>query len=95
MVEQKGYYEILINNNELAIVAKIDNDTYNYFKDTFESIYHTKNGEEYKIDETTSDSIDILIVDNENLHNLLNDLLEQGFCDEIKFYFGYGWYGGE
>lgn len=87
MLAQKEYYEIFIYNNEKAIVEKIDDDAYNYFKDNFESVYHTKNGNTYLLDKNFDGGIDMLIVDSEHLYELLDDLKEQGFCDTIKFSF--------
>lgn len=87
MLEQKEYYEIFIYNNEKAIVEKIDNDIYNYFKDTFEYVYHTKSGDTYQLDENLETGIDMLIVDDNYLDELLNDLIEQGFCETIEFSF--------
>lgn len=88
MLALKEYYEIFIYNNELAVVEKIDDDIYNYFKDTFESVYHTKNGDTYQLHENFDADIDLLIVeDDEHLYELLDDLREQGFCDTIEFKF--------
>ena len=81
------YYEIFIYNNELAIVEKIDNDIYNYFKDTFEYVYTTKNGDTYPLHKNLDACIDMLIVDNGKLYELLDDLKEQGFCETIEFSF--------
>lgn len=81
------YYEIFIYNNELAVIEKIDNDIYNYFKDTFELVYHTKNGDTYPLHENVDAGIDMLIVDDEGLYELLDDLIEQGFCENIEFSF--------
>ena len=86
MLAQKGYYEIFIYNNEIAIVEKIDDDTYNYFKDTFEGVYHTKNGDTYPLHENIDAGIDMLIVDD-HLYELLDDIRDNGFCDTIKFSF--------
>lgn len=80
-------YEIIIYNNEKAVVKKIDNDIYNYFKDTFDSVYHTKNGNIYQLHEIFDACINILIVDDNHLYELLDDLKEQGFCDTIEFKF--------
>lgn len=85
MLPQK--YEIFIYNNELAIVEKIDEDIYNYFKDIFEYVYHTKNGDTYKLNRNFDAGIDLLIVDDDHLYNLLDDLIEQGFCETIEFKF--------
>ena len=75
------YYQIFIYNNEIAIVEKIDNDMYNYFKDTFDYVYHTKNGDTYPLHKNTDAGIDMLIVDDDHLYELLNDMKEQGFYD--------------
>lgn len=88
MLAQKEYYEIFIYNNDLAVVEKIDKDIYNYFKDTFEYVYHTKNGGTYPLHQNFDACIDMLIVDDEeHLYELLDDLREQGFCDSIDFKF--------
>lgn len=81
------YYQIFIYNNELAIVEKIEQDIYNYFKDIFEYVYHTKNGDTYKLNRNLDASIDLLIVDDNHLNELLDDLREQGFCETIKLSF--------
>ena len=81
------YYQIFIYNNELAIVEKIDDDIYNYFKDTFEYVYHAKNGYTYKLNRNFDSEIDMLIVDDTHLYKLLDDLKEQGFCETIEFSF--------
>lgn len=85
MLEQ--YYEIIIKDNNLATVEKIDADTYNYFASIFNYVYHTKNGETYPLHKNLDDCIDMLIVDNDHLWELLDDLKEQGFFDTIDF----GW----
>lgn len=87
------YYEIIIYNNEIAVVEKIDNDIYNYFKDTFDSVYHTKNGNIYQLHEIFDACINMLIVDDDHLYELLDDLREQGFCDKVEFNYidGYGY----
>lgn len=87
MLAKKEYYEIFIYNNELAVVEKIDDDIYNYFKDTFELIYHTKNGETYPLHENLDAGIDMLIVEDDYLYELLDDLRDQEFCDTIEFSF--------
>ena len=81
------YYEIFIYNNELAIVEKIDEDIYNYFKDIFECVYHTKNGDTYQLNRNLDADIDLLIVDDDHLTELLNDLIDQEFCDNVEFNF--------
>ena len=81
------YYQIFIYNNEIAIVEKIDEDIYNYFKDIFEYVYHTKNGDTYQLNRNFDAGIDLLIVDDKHLYELLDDLRDQGFCEttELKF----------
>lgn len=81
------YYEIFIYNNELAIVEKIDEDIYNYFKDIFEYVYHTKSGDTYQLNRNFEACIDLLIVDEKHLYELLDDLIDQGFCEIIKLGF--------
>lgn len=94
MLEQKEYYQIFIYDNEEAIVEKIDDNIYNYFKDIFVSVYHTKSGDTYPIHENFDADIKSLIVDDEHLYELLDDLRDQGFCDEINLDFAglYDWY---
>lgn len=87
MLEQKEYYEIFIYNNEIAVVEKTDEDIYNYFKDTFDYVYHTKNGDTYPLHQNFDACIDMLIVDDEHLNELLDDLRDQEFCDTIEFSF--------
>ena len=87
MLSQKEYYEIFIYNNEIAVVEKIDEDKYNYFKDTFEYVYHTKNGDTYQLHENFDACIDLLIVEDNHLYELLDDLREQGFCETIELSF--------
>ena len=81
------YYQIFIYNNELAIVEKIDEDIYNYFKDIFDYVYHTKNGDTYQLNRNFDGGIDLLIVDDNHLYELLDDLREQGFCETVKLSF--------
>ena len=81
------YYDIFIYNNEIAIVEKIDHVIYNYFKEIFEYVYHTKNGDTYQLNRNFEAGIDLLIVDDDHLNELLDDLREQGFCDTIEFNF--------
>lgn len=87
MLAQKEYYEIFIYNNEIAIVEKIDDVIYNYFKDTFEYVYHTKNCDTYPLDKNFDAGIVMLIVSGNHLYELLDDLREQGFCEAIEFSF--------
>lgn len=81
------YYEIFIYDNELAIVEKISDDIYNYFKDIFHNVYHTKNGDTYPLHENFDAGIVTLIVDDDHLYALLDDLREQEFCDTINLSF--------
>lgn len=94
MLPQK--YAIIIKDNELAVVSKIDEDKYNYFKSIFNYVYHTKNGDTYPIHKNFDASIDMLIVDDDHLYELLDDLREQGFCENIEFNwvddYGYDYY---
>lgn len=87
MLAQKEYFDIIIKDNNLAEVEKIDEDKYNYFKNTFNYVYHTQNGDTYPLHKNLDACIDMLIVDDDNLHELLDDLIEQGFCDTIEFNF--------
>lgn len=81
------YYEIIIKDNNLAIVDKIDYETYKNLEKHFEYVYHTKNGESYPLDKDLELCRDILLVNDDHLDELLNDLIEQGFCDNIEFSF--------
>ena len=81
------YYQIFIYNNELAIVEKIDEDIYNYFKDSFDYVYHAKNGDTYQLNRNFDAGIDLLIVDDNHLYEILDDLKKQGFCETIKLSF--------
>lgn len=87
MLAKKEYYEIFIYNNEIAVVEKIDDDIYNYFKDTFEYVFHTKKGDTYPLHENFDACFDMLIVDDDHLYELLDELRGQGFCDTIEFSF--------
>ena len=75
------YYEIIIKDNDLATVEKIDYDQYNYFKSIFNYVYHAENGETYPLHKNLDAGIDMLIVDGEHLYELLDDLRDQGFYD--------------
>ena len=86
MLAPKGYYDIIIKDNNLAEVDKIDVEKYNYFKNIFNYVYHTENGDTYPLHKNLDAGIDMLIVD-EHLYELLDDLIEQGFCDTIEFNF--------
>lgn len=79
------YYDIIIKDNDLATVEKIDADKYNYFVSIFNYVYHTKNGETYPLHKNFDGGIDMLIVDDEHLYELLDDLRDQEFCDTIEF----------
>lgn len=74
------YYAIIIKDNELAELSKIDEDKYNYFSSIFNYVYHTKNGDKYQLHKNLDAGIDMLIVDDDHLYELLDDLREQGFC---------------
>lgn len=79
------YYEIVIKDNNLAIVDKIDYETYKNLEQHFEYVYHTKNGESYPLDKDLELCRDILVVDDDHLCELLDDLRDQEFCDTIEF----------
>lgn len=79
------YYEIVIKDNNLAIVDKIDYETYKNLEQHFEYLYHTKNGESYPLDKDLELCRDIILVDDDNLYQLLDDLRDQEFCDTIEF----------
>ena len=79
------YYEIVIKDNNLAIVSKIEHDTYKILEKRFEYVYHTKNGESYPLDKDLELCRDMLVVDDDHLYELLDDLREQGFCDTVEF----------
>ena len=87
------YYDIIIKDNNLATVEKIDENKYNYFASIFNYVYHTKNGETYPLHKNLDACIDMLIVDDNHLYELLDDLREQGFCETIEFTWvdGYGY----
>ena len=74
-------YEIVIKDNNLAIVSKIEHETYKILEKKFEYVYHTKNGDTYPLDKDIERGIDALIVDDDHLYELLDDLKEQGFYD--------------
>ena len=75
------YYDIIIKDNNLATVEKIDEDKYNYFAYISNYVYHTENGETYPLHKNLDAGIDMLIVDGEHLYELLEDLRDQGFYD--------------
>lgn len=76
------YYEIVIENNNLAIIHKINFDEYKFFKNNFEYVYYTKNGKKYPLSKDSILCIDTLVVDDAHLYELLDGLIEQGFCDK-------------
>ena len=78
-------YEIVIKDNNLAIVDKIDYETYKNLEKHFEYVYHTKNGETYQLHKNFEAGVDLLIVDDNHLFELLDDLKEGGFCDTVEF----------
>lgn len=78
MLEQ--YFAIIVKDNYLAEVSKIDEDTYNYFDYTFDFVYHTQKGLSFKMDEDMDAGIGLLIVDGNHLYELLDDLKAEGFC---------------
>ena len=75
------YYEILVKDNDFGVVYKIDYETYKRYENTFDNVYHTKKGYAFKMACDHEKGIDILIVDDNHLHELLDDLKEEGFCD--------------
>ena len=81
------YYDIIIKDNNLATVEKIDVDKYDYFASIFNYVYHAKNGKTYPLHKNLDAGIDMLIVDDDHLWELLDDLKEQDFFDTIDF----GW----
>ena len=81
------YYEIVIKDNNLAIVDKIDYETYKNLEKHFEYVYHTKKSESYPLDKDLELCRDILLVDDDHLTELLNDLIDQEFCDNVEFNF--------
>lgn len=83
MLAQKEYYDIIVKDNNLAEVDKIDVEKYNYFKNIFDYVYHTENGDTYPLHKNIDACIDMLIVDDDHLQELLRDLFDQGFCDDI------------
>lgn len=85
MLPQKGYYKIVVKDNETASIYKIYLDEYKDFQNNFEYIYHTKSGEKYPLEKYYSVGIDMLVVDDEHLYELLDDLRDQGLCDNIEF----------
>ena len=78
---EKLYFDIIIKDNNLVEIEKIDEDKYNYFSYIFDYVYHTKNGDTYPLHKNLDAGIDMLIVDDHHLYELLDDLKEQGFCD--------------
>ena len=74
------YFAIIVNDNYIAEVTKIDEETYDYFHYTFDFVYHTQKGFSFKMDEDIDAGIVMLIVDDEHLYELLDDLKVEGFC---------------
>ena len=81
------YYKIVIKDNNIATVYKIDFNEYNEHYYNFEYVYYTKNGNTYQLHKNFDADIDMLIVDDDNLYNLLDDLIDQCFCDTIEYSF--------
>lgn len=79
------YYDIIIKDNNLAIVDKIEYETYKNLKKHFDYVYHSKKGETYPLHKNLDAGIDMLIVNDDHLYELLDDLREQGFCDTVVF----------
>lgn len=82
MLVKKEYYEIVIKDNSLEEVAKINSAKYNYYKNMFEYAYRTKSGKKYPLDKDTENGKDFIIIDDEHLYELMTDLTEKGFCDK-------------
>lgn len=81
------YYEILVKNNDFGVVYKIDNDTYKLFENTFDTVYHTKKGNSFKMACDYERGTDFIIVDDDHLKELLDDFKDQGFCDPENLYY--------
>lgn len=81
---EKIYFDIIIKDNNMVEIEKIDEDKYNYFEYIFDYVYHTKNGDAYPLHKNIEAGIDMLIVDGDHLYELLDDLREQGFCDKYE-----------
>ena len=84
------YYDIIIKDNNLATVEKIDVEKYDYFSSIFNYVYHTESGDTYPLHKNLDAGIDMLIVDDNHLYELLDDLKKQGFCDTVE----YSWIDG-
>ena len=82
MLVKNEYYEIVIKENNLVEVVKINSAKYNYFKNIFDDVYHTENGKKFPLEKEMESRTDILIVDDLHLYDLLMDLSAQGFCDK-------------
>lgn len=87
MLAQKEYYKIVVKGNALATVYKMEFSEYNDFQYNFGYVYHTKNGERYPLRKYNTVAIDMLVADDDHLEELLTDLVDQGFCDEINLDF--------
>ena len=83
MLSQK--YEIVIKDNNFAMVSKIEHDTYKILEKKFEGFYHTKNGDTYQLHKNFDAGVDIVIVDDNHLNELLDDMHEQGFLDTVGY----------
>lgn len=79
------YYKIVIKDNNLAIVDKIEYEAYKNLKKHFDYVYHSKKGESYPLDKDLELCRDLLLVDDDHLYQLLDDLRDQGFCDSVEF----------
>lgn len=77
----KKYFIIYIKDNNLLEACEIEEERYNYFDYTFNYVYHTQNGDTYPLDKDLERGIDILVVDDEHFHELLDDMKAQGFYD--------------
>ena len=82
MLVKNEYYEIVLKENNLVEVVKINSAKYNYYKNIFDDVYHTKNGKKYPLEKEKESGTHILIVDDLHLYEVLMDLSEQGFCDK-------------
>ena len=78
---EKQYFAVIIKDNNLVEIEKIDEERYNFFAYIFDCVYHTKNRETYPLYKNTDAGTDLLLVDGEHLYELLDDMKEQGFYD--------------
>ena len=86
MLVKNEYYEIVIKENKLVEVVKINSAKYHYFKNMFDDAYHAKNGKKYPLDKDTENGTAFIISDDEHIYALLMDLSQQGFCDKEEAY---------